>query len=92
MENQVPAAPQKNGLAVAGLVLGILALVFDWIPLINVLAWPLAILALIFGIIGVIGNKPKKGMAIAAIILGGLSIAGYFIAYALLFAAASALL
>lgn len=62
---------QGNGMAVAGLVLGILALVFCWIPFLN---WILAILAIIFGAVGngkanKIGGK-GKGMAVTGLILG----------------------
>ncbi|MEJ7596560.1 MAG: DUF4190 domain-containing protein [Kofleriaceae bacterium] len=62
---------QGNGLAVAGLVLGIVALVFFWIPFLN---WILAILAIIFGAVGnskanKIGGK-GKGMAIAGLVMG----------------------
>ncbi len=58
-------------MAVAGLVLGIVALVFCWIPFLN---WILAILAVIFGAVGVskankIGGK-GKGMAIAGLVMG----------------------
>ena len=57
-------------MAVAGLVLGILAMVFCWIPFLN---WILAILAIIFGAVGN-GKANKvgkgKGMAIAGLIMG----------------------
>ena len=88
MENQVPAAPQKNGLAIAGLVCGIIGLVFAWIPIVNFLSWILGGLALIFGIIAVIGKKPKKGAAIASIILGVLCFVCYYICYAVIAAKA----
>ena len=45
--------PASNGLAVTALVLGIVALVLSWIPF---LPYPLAILAIVFGVIG--RNKP----------------------------------
>ena len=60
---------QGNGMAVAGLVLGILALVLSWLtwP-----AWIMGILGIIFGAIGIskagkIGGK-GKGMAMAGLI------------------------
>lgn len=89
MENQVPAAPKKNVMAVLGLVFGIVALVFAWIPVIQFLAWIFGPLAVVFGIIGVIGDKPKKGAAIAGIILGVLSIVSYYIAIRLYLGAAA---
>jgi hypothetical protein len=60
--------PQGNGMAVAGLVLGILALVLFF------LTWPswiLAVLGIIFGALGISkGNKvgKGKGMAIAGLV------------------------
>ena len=69
---QAPQAQaQGNGMAVAGLVLGIIGLVFCWIP---VLGWILALLGLIFGAVGNskanrIGGK-GKGMAMAGLVLG----------------------
>lgn len=63
-------APQGNGLAIAGLVLGLLGLLLCWVPF---LGWLLAILGIIFGAIGV--SKAKrvqrgKGMALAGLITG----------------------
>lgn len=62
--------PQGNGLAVASMVLGICAVVFCWVPFLN---WLLALLAIIFGAIGV--GKAKrvgrgKGAAIAGLVTG----------------------
>ncbi|HTR56237.1 MAG TPA: DUF4190 domain-containing protein, partial [Kofleriaceae bacterium] len=70
-----PAAPQQgNGLAVASMVLGILAIVFFWL---GPLCWILAVLAIIFGAIG-IGKANKvgkgKGMAIAGLACGLLGV------------------
>jgi len=63
-------APQGNGMAVAALVLGIIAAVLFFVPFLN---WVLAILAIIFGGVGM--SKGKKvgkgrGMAMAGLILG----------------------
>jgi hypothetical protein len=65
-----PAQP-SNGLAVASMVLGIVGLVFAFIPFIGVIAWPLVILGIIFGGIGIskaneVPGAPK-GMAIAGL-------------------------
>jgi hypothetical protein len=67
------APPQpRNGLGTAGLTLGIIALVFSFIPLIGVIAWPLAIVGLILGICGIsraskqIANN--RGVAIGGVI------------------------
>ena len=75
----VPRQP-KNGLSIASMVLGIIALL-------SVLLWfiamPLGIAALVLGIIG--RNKGAKGMAIAGIVTGALAIAGTIVVYAFVF-------
>ncbi|MBA2541511.1 MAG: DUF4190 domain-containing protein [Deltaproteobacteria bacterium] len=67
--------PQGNGMAVAGLVLGILGLVLCWA---SILGWILALLGIIFGGLGIgkankIGGK-GKGMAIAGLVCGVLGL------------------
>ena len=62
---------EGNGMAVAGLVLGIIALVCCWVPFLN---WLLALLGIIFGAVGNgkanrIGGK-GKGLAMAGLICG----------------------
>ena len=59
---------KSSGLAVAGLVLSIIAIVFAMIPIINVISYFLAILAIIFGIVTLIRDS-KKAMSIIVIIL-----------------------
>ena len=84
----VHAAPQGNGLAVASLVLGILSVLFVWIPIIGMIAWILAPLGLIFGLVAL--NKPAgKGMAIAGSICSGVGLLGC-IGWVMLFGAAAA--
>ena len=65
-----PQRQEGNGLAVAGMVLGIVALVLCWIPF---LCQILALLGIIFGALG-IGRANKigkgKGMAIAGLVCG----------------------
>ncbi|MBS1118453.1 MAG: putative rane protein [Deltaproteobacteria bacterium] len=68
------APPQGNGMAVAALVLGIIALVLFFIPFLN---WILAILGIVFGAVGMskankIGGR-GKGLAMTGLILGVLS-------------------
>jgi hypothetical protein len=58
--------PEGNGLAVSALVLGIIGLVLCMIPF---LPYPLAILAIIFGVIGK-KKEIKKGLAITGIVTG----------------------
>lgn len=67
------APPQSNGLAVASLVLGILSILFAWIPIIGLIAWILAPLGLVFGLVA-LGKPVGKGMAIAGSICSGVGL------------------
>ncbi len=68
---QPPAAAPSNGLAVTALVLGILALVFFWLPF---LGWIPAILGLIFGLIAMQRNE-GRGMAVAGVVCSAIALA-----------------
>ncbi|MBE1463655.1 DUF4190 domain-containing protein [Kibdelosporangium phytohabitans] len=54
-------AQPQNGLGVAGFVLGIVGLVFSFIPIIGVIAWPLVIIGVVLSGVGI--SKAKKGEA-----------------------------
>ena len=69
----------KSGFGTASLVLGIIGIVFSFIPLINYLAFILGFLALIFGIVCLV-KKASKGQAIAGLILAIISL---FMAYSM---------
>lgn len=64
-------APPTNAMGTASLVLGIVGLVFSFIPIIGVIAWPLVVLGVVFGGVGI--NKANstpgmpKGMAVAGL-------------------------
>ena len=62
-----------SGMAIAGLVLGILAAVSSWIPIINNFSFILAVIGLVFAIVGVVGTvrgkKAGRGIAIAALVI-----------------------
>jgi hypothetical protein len=60
-------APRGHGKAIAGLVLGIIALVFCWVPIFDI---PLWILALVFSILG--RSDAKKGAGGGGQAMGGL--------------------
>ncbi len=64
---------KKSGLASAALVLGIIAVVLSFIPIINNAAFVLGVLAIIFGLIPLF-KKRRVAIAIVAIVLGILSI------------------
>ena len=71
---QMPPIPQsKSGMAIAGFVLGIIALLTSFLPIINNFSFFLAVLGMIFGIVGMVGilkgKKSGKGLAIAAIVI-----------------------
>ncbi len=64
--------------AIVGLVLGILAIVTSWIPIVNNLSGILAMVGLVFSIVGVVGTargkKGGRGLAVAALVLNALSL------------------
>lgn len=62
-----------SGLATAGMVLGIIAIVGCWIPFLNIGSIIMGVLALVFGAIA-LAQKRSKGKAVAAVVLGLLSI------------------
>lgn len=55
-------------MGIAAMVLGIIGIVFSWIPFVNFIAGLLGFLATLFGAIGIAGNH--KGPAIAGLVLG----------------------
>lgn len=67
--------PTGNGLATASLVLGILSLVTVWIPIIGMIAWILAPLGLVLGLVGL--SKPTgRGVAIAGSVCSAIGLLG----------------
>ncbi|WP_399880453.1 DUF4190 domain-containing protein [Streptomyces sp. BBFR51] len=73
--HQGAGARHGNGMAIAALVLGILAVLLFWTVIGGVV---LGLLALIFGIIGARrargGRAPHRGMSIVAAVLGALGV------------------
>ena len=69
--SEANGSKSTSGMAIAGLVLGILAAVSSWIPIINNFSFILAVIGLVFAIVGVVGTvrgkKAGKGIAIAAL-------------------------
>lgn len=76
MEENIVVVEKKkgNGMGVAGFVLALLGLIFCWVPILD---WILWILGLIFSIIGMF--KPKKGLAIAGLIISCLYLIVIFV-------------
>lgn len=84
MEQNAPSTKGK-GLGTAGMIIGIVALVWAVIPLVGAAAWWLALVGLILSVVAFFmakgGNNPKKGGIIAGIILNflALGLAAYWI-------------
>src|SRR5688572_10145843 len=87
MEQNAPSTKGK-GLGMAGMIIGIVALVWAIIPYVGAAAWWLALVGLILSIVAFFmaknGNKPKRVGIIAGIIMNfvALALAAYWI-YAL---------
>jgi hypothetical protein len=82
-------APESNGVAVAGGVVGIVSLVLAFIPFIDFIAIPGGIAAIILGAIGLqranrMGGM-NRGMAITGIVTGSITIALTIIFVALVY-------
>lgn len=76
---QPPQAPKKtSGLGIASLVLGIIAIIGSWVPILNNVSFLLAIVGLVLGIVGIVsirkGKAGGKGLTIAAIIINVVAI------------------
>lgn len=72
------APPPKNGLGTAGFVLGLIGLIFSFIPIIGVIAWPLVILGLVFSAVGFSRTRRRQatnqGLAIAGLALSAVGL------------------
>ena len=60
---------RQSTLGVTSMVLGIIAIVISFAPFINIVILPLAIIAILFGILTLIRRSVKKSFAISGIIL-----------------------
>ena len=73
-----PAPTGTSGMGIASLVLGILAILTSFLPIINNGSFFLALLGLVFGVVGLVaaskGKKSGKGISIAGIVLNVLSV------------------
>ena len=69
-------------MGVAALVLGILSIVFCWIPVLKWVGFLIAFIGIILGACG-LRNPAKKGIAIAGLVL---SIIGFILCIVLIFA------
>lgn len=74
MADQSNTTPQsKSAAAIVGIVLGIIALVTSFLPIINNLSFILALIGAVFAVVGLVGTmrgkKAGKGLAIASLIV-----------------------
>lgn len=79
----VAPMPEKKGLAITALVLGIVAILGSWIPFLSILSILIGFIGLVFGVIAIIlavsGKAAGKVMAIVGTALAVLSIVFGFI-------------
>lgn len=85
---QMVRPPSRNGIAIAGLILGIVACLFALIPLLGLVLFPVpGMLALIFGIVGIVNANKLGGLrigaAIASVVLSLAPIAIFVVSYSL---------
>ena len=78
-------APSPHGASVAALILGLVGIVFCWLPLVG---WICQIAAVITGIIGM--QQPNgRGMAIAGLVMGAIMLVLELVLVVIVIAAAS---
>ena len=80
---QSQVAATGNGMAIAGMVLAICAVVLSWAPFVNFVCW---ILGLVFSIVGLRNanrGAPHRGLAIAGLVI---SLAGIVLIIVLIIA------
>lgn len=75
-----PGARKGSGLAISALVVGAIALLLCWVPIINNLAAVLAVVGLALGIPALVsarrGKRTGSGLAVAGVIVSVLALAG----------------
>lgn len=68
-----------SAMAVAGLVLGILAAVSSWVPIVNNLSFVIGAIGLVLAVIGLVrtlrGKRAGKGLAVAAVVVNVVALA-----------------
>ncbi len=72
-----PSDVRGNGIAIAAMVCGIVSVVLGWLPVVFAIAVVLAVLAIIFGIVGMRRSRAtgrRRGFAIAGVVTGALGI------------------
>lgn len=73
----IRVAPQDTALAVASLVLGVFSICTVWIPFVGLIAWILAPLGLILGLVALKRpTGPGRGVAIAGVVCSAIGLLG----------------
>lgn len=65
---------RQSALGITSMILGIIAIIISFVPFLNIISLPTAIIAIVFGIITVIRLSVRKTFAITGIILSILAI------------------
>ena len=65
---------RQSALGITSMILGIIAIIISFVPFLNIISLPTAIIAIVFGIITVIRLSVRKTFAITGIILSVLAI------------------
>lgn len=88
------ASAPRSAMAVAGLVLGIVALATSFVPIVNNASFFIALLSAAFAAVGIVaavrGTRTGRGMAIAALVVSAVAIAVVFATQSLYGAAVDA--
>ena len=78
----VSSSAPRSAMAVAGLVLGIVALATSFVPIVNNASFFIALLGAVFAVVGIVaavrGTRTGKGMAIAALVVSAVAVAVVF--------------
>jgi hypothetical protein len=80
---QIVVRGDRNGLGTAALVLGIIAVIFSFIPLVGIIAWPIGITGLILGFVG-LARVNRREATNRGVTIGGLITSGAALAICLL--------
>lgn len=73
MTQTAPQQQPTNGLAVASLVLGIVSVMFVWIPVVGLLGTLMAIIGLVLGLLA-LRQPGGRGLAIGGLVCAGVSL------------------
>ena len=72
MTQTAPQPQPTNGMAIASLVLGIVSIMFVWIPIVGLLGTLMAIIGLVLGILA-LRHPTGRGLAIGGLVCAGVS-------------------